>query len=72
MAINGLVKAPGFGYRGRITDITPAELYELSKDNKCEDTDMVFVVGADNEENELDINDIGCPTMNFNIYINLV
>lgn len=52
--------------------MTPIELYEWAKDNKCEDMDMVFVVGVGNEEIELDIDDIVRPTKNFNIYVSLV
>lgn len=52
--------------------MTPAELYNWAKENKCEDMDMVFVVGVGNEEIELDIDDIVRPTKNFNIYITLV
>ena len=52
--------------------MTPTELYEWAKDNRCEDMDMVFVVGVGNEEIELDIDDVCRPTKNFNIYITLV
>jgi hypothetical protein len=72
LAINGLAKALGCGYLGRIIDMTPVELYEWAKDNKCEDMDMVFVVGVGNEEIELDIDGIARPARNFNIYISLV
>ena len=52
--------------------MTPIELYNWAKENKCEDMDMVFVVGVGNEEIALDIDDIVRPTKNFNIYIALV
>ena len=52
--------------------MTPVELYEWAKDNKCEDMDMVFVVGVGNEEIELDIDDVRRPAMNFNIYVSLI
>ena len=52
--------------------MTPAELYKWAEENKCEDMDMVFVVGVGNEEIELDIDDIFRPTRNLNIYISLV
>ncbi len=52
--------------------MTPIELYNWAKENKCEDMDMVFVVGVGNEEIELEIDDICRPTKNFNIYVALV
>ena len=52
--------------------MTPVELFEQAKENKCEDMDMVFVVGVGNEEIELEIDDIARPARNFNIYISLV
>lgn len=52
--------------------MTPVELYEWAKDNKCEDMGMVFVVGVGNEEIELDIDDVRRPSRNFNIYVSLI